>query len=80
MMKNKTKMTPRTDAAWAAAFRENPFSGGKAARALREFSEKLERELAAERARLDWLEDHGWITGEPCDRAAIDAAMKEETK
>ena len=32
-------------------------------------------EHAAERARLDWLEDHGWVTGEPCDRAAIDAAM-----
>jgi hypothetical protein len=36
---------------------------------------KLER-LAKDKARLDWLEDHGWITGEPCDRAAIDAAMK----
>ena len=42
--------------------------------------EQMERELAAERARLDWLEDHGWITGEPCDRAAIDAAMKEDGK
>ena len=41
---------------------------------------EAEAELAAERARLDWLEDHGWITGEPCDRAAIDAAMKEEAK
>jgi len=36
---------------------------------------KIER-LAKDKARLDWLEDHGWITGEPCDRAAIDAAMK----
>ena len=41
-------------------------------------AERAEAELAAERARLDWLECHGWITGEPCDRAAIDAAMKEE--
>jgi hypothetical protein len=39
-----------------------------------------EAELAAERARLDWLEDHGWVTGEPCDRAGIDAAMKEGAK
>ena len=38
---------------------------------------RAEAELAAERARLDWLEDHGWVTGEPCDRAGIDAAMKE---
>ena len=37
--------------------------------------DQLRNELAAERARLDWLEDHGWVTGEPCDRAAIDAAM-----
>ena len=54
--------------------------------------EKLERELAAERARLDWL-----MAGGVCmvqhsggfyvsrlhaqvSRAAIDAAMKEETK
>lgn len=36
---------------------------------------KLRAELAAERARVDWLEDHGWPTGEPCTRAAIDAAM-----
>ena len=41
---------------------------------------RAETELATERARLDWLEDHGWITGEPCDRAAIDAAMKEDAK
>ena len=40
-------------------------------------TQDVEAELAAERARLDWLECHGWITGEPCDRAAIDAAMKE---
>jgi cell division protein FtsB len=43
-------------------------------------ADKAEAELAAERARLDWLEDHGWVTGEPCGRAAIDAAMKEGVK
>ena len=43
-------------------------------------AELAEAELAAERARLDWLEDHGWVTGEPCGRAAIDAAMKEGAK
>ena len=52
----------------------------------------LERELAAERARLDWLMAGGVCmvqhTGgfhvsrlhAPVSRAAIDAAMKEETK
>jgi hypothetical protein len=39
--------------------------------------DEMKAELATERARLDWLEDHGWVTGEPCGRAAIDAAMKE---
>jgi len=42
--------------------------------------DEMKAELAKERARLDWLEDHGWLTGEPCDRAAIDAAMKEGAK
>jgi chromosome segregation ATPase len=40
----------------------------------------VQAELASERARLDWLEDHGWVTGEPCGRVAIDAAMKEDAK
>jgi hypothetical protein len=43
-------------------------------------AERAEAELATERVRLDWLEDHGWVTGEPCDRAGIDAAMKEGAK
>jgi hypothetical protein len=42
--------------------------------------DQLRNKLATERARLDWLEDHGWVTGEPCGRAAIDAAMKEGAK
>ena len=60
--------TPRTNRAWNAAGDDNAGAAWGLARTL-------ERELAAERARLDWLEDHGWVTGEPCDRAAIDAAM-----
>lgn len=44
--------TPRTDAAWTATFRENPFSAGKASRSLREFSQKLEREFATERQKV----------------------------
>lgn len=57
-----------------------------------DFARKLERELTAERARLDWLEKRGpwesWF--QPAKevsmllrapiRADIDAAMKEETK
>lgn len=42
--------------------------------------DQMKAELAAERARQDWLGSGFWITGEPCDRAAIDAAMKEKTK
>ena len=68
--------TPRTDAAyakWQDGWDRTPFGP--------DFARILERELAAERARLDWLEsaaatelqsERGWI-----DRAAIDAAMKE---
>ena len=55
-------------------------------------AERAQAELATERARLDWLEFRGpWEAwSEPCGeaeitlrgpiRAAIDAAMKEETK
>ena len=47
-----------------------------------DFARTLERELAIERARLDWLEsDAGmefqWETTTVITRAAIDAAMKE---
>ena len=81
---NTPTPTPRTDAAWNATFDCEQMSAGKAARALREHSQQLETELAAERARLDWIEsdagvDWQWndIAGGIVSRAAIDAAMKE---
>ena len=79
--------TPRTDAAWNATFDSEQMSAGQTARALREFSQQLETELAAERARLDWIEsdagvDWQWsdIAGGIVSRAAIDAAMQEVAK
>ena len=76
--------TPRTDAAyakWQEGWDRTPFGP--------DFARKLERELATERARLDWLMAGGVCmvqhTGgfhvsrlhAPVSRAAIDAAMKE---
>ena len=71
--------TPRTDS------EEYPEGEGQSFRVVSaDFARTLERELAIERARLDWLEssaatelqsERGWI-----DRAAIDAAMKEGAK
>ena len=85
--------TPRTDAAWSASFDGAQLSAGQTARALRECSQKLETELAAlraelaaERARLDWLEsdagvDWQWSSSAlTIRRAVIDAAMKEGEK
>jgi len=48
-------------------------------------AERIEAELAAERARLDWLEsdagmDFQWSTVRVITRAAIDAEMKEGAK
>ena len=48
--------TPRTDAAWSFAFTASEFSAASAARQMRDKCAELETELAAERARLDWLE------------------------
>jgi hypothetical protein len=47
--------------------------------------DQIRNELAAERARLDWMEsdagmDFQWGTVRVITRTAIDAAMKEETK
>ena len=74
--------TPRTDTAWSATFDSEQMSAGRTARALRECSQRLETELAAERARLDWLLldvvsrfDDAYYT-----RATIDAKMKEGAK
>ena len=58
----------------------------KAKRDLAEVISGQDKELAAERARLDWLEtdvgiDWQWEPSRlTVSRAAIDAAMKEETK
>ena len=78
--------TPRTDAAWNATFDGEQMSAGKTARALRECSQQLETELAAERARLDSGQILLTVSGERvwhCGvdlRAAIDAGMKEGAK
>ena len=84
---NTPTPTPRTDAAWSETFDGEQMSAGRTARALREHSQQLETELAAERARLDWIEsdagvDWQWndIAGGIVSRAAIDAAMKEDEK
>jgi hypothetical protein len=49
--------TPRTDAAWSASFEGKQLSAGQTARALRECSQQLERELAALIAERDELRD-----------------------
>ena len=61
---NTPTPTPRTDAAWSSAFNAEDFSASSVARSMREFSQQLETELAAERKkvrvlkldkdRLDW--------------------------
>ena len=54
----------------------------KATGMRRRYARCLETELAAERARLDWLLQDNVTRFDTSyrDRAAIDAAMKEETK
>ena len=47
--------TPRTDAAWSASFEGKQLSAGQTARALRECSQQLERELATLTAERDEL-------------------------
>ena len=49
----KTTLTPRTDAAWSAAFDGQQISAGRTARALREHSQQLETELTALTAERD---------------------------
>ena len=79
---SKPTPTPRTD---AATYRADCL--GATLVTNRDLARTLERELAADRARLDWLESpagfswqwnsaHSVIVG----RAAIDAAMKEGEK
>ena len=52
---NTPTPTPRTDAAWSATFDGEQMSAGRTARALRECSQQLETELAAERAEVEQL-------------------------
>jgi hypothetical protein len=49
--------TPRTDAAWSASFEGKQLSAGQTARALRDCSQQLERELATITAERDQLRD-----------------------
>ena len=68
--------TPRTDS------EEYPDGEGQSFHVVSaDFARTLERELATERARLDWLlqDDVTRFDTSYHDRAAIDAAMKEET-
>ena len=82
-MENKTKMTPRTNAraVFPSCNDSNDTSHPQGTHVDADFARALERELATERARMDWLLldvvsrfDDAYYT-----RAAIDAAMKEET-
>tara|TARA_R110000868_G_scaffold377968_1_gene643346 strand:- start:327 stop:596 length:270 start_codon:yes stop_codon:yes gene_type:complete len=85
---NQLSDTPRTDAAWAKTFEddEDQCRAGNAATDMRDWCATLERELATERARLDWLEsdagvDWQWSSAAlTIRRAVIDAAMKEDAK
>ena len=74
--------TPRTD---AATYRADCL--GATLVTNRDLARALERELSADRARLDWLEspagfDWQWNSAHSVivRRSAIDTAMKEETK
>lgn len=55
---NTPTPTPRTDAAWSASFEGKQLSAGQTARALRECSQQLERELTALTAERDQLKQH----------------------
>ena len=75
---NTPTPTPRTDAATYPAD-----CLGKTLVTNRDLARTLETELAAERARLDWLEspagmDWQWQAG--ISRATIDAKMKKDAK
>ena len=79
---SKPTPTPRTD---AATYRADCL--GATLVTNRDLARALERELSADRARLDWLEspagfDWQWNSAHAVivRRAAIDAAMKEGAK
>jgi len=54
--------TPRTDAAWSASFDGAQMSAGQTARALRECSQQLERELTALTAEREKAERYRLVT------------------
>ena len=62
--------TPRTDAAWSASFEGKQLSAGQTARALRECSQQLERELTALTAERDQLraEVERWRSDRDCEK------------
>jgi hypothetical protein len=69
--------TPRTDS------EEYPEGEGQSFHVVSaDFARELERELATERARLDWVisSQEIWLGSKERTRAAIDAAMKEGAK
>jgi len=85
---NQLSDTPRTDAAWAKTFLDDDDQcrAGNAATDMRDECAKIERELTAERARLDAgtilltvAGERVWHCGVDL-RAAIDAGMKEDAK
>jgi hypothetical protein len=89
--RNQLSDTPRTDAAWAKTFidDDDQCRAGNAATDMRDECAQLERDLAAERARLDWVfgnckvEANDYTTGNRDvyaihDREDLGAAMKED--
>ena len=78
--------TPRTDAFYLEhRYWINEDEATEAIEDFRDLARTLERELATERARLDWLgSDAGmefqWETTTVITRAEIEADLKEETK
>ena len=79
---SKPTPTPRTD---AATYRADCL--GATLVTNRDLARALERELSADRARLDWLEgpagfDWQWNAAQSgiVRRSAIDTAMKEDAK
>jgi hypothetical protein len=85
--------TPRTDAAWAKTFLDDDDQcrAGNAATDMRDECAQLERELATERARLDWVFRNCKVTADDFttgnrdvyaihDREDLGAAMKGGAK
>ena len=54
---NTPTSTPRTDAAWASSFEPCEYRAAHTARTMREHSQQLETELAAERQKVRTLRE-----------------------